>query len=123
MNEIIVEVKDLVKKFDSFTAVDHIQFQVRKGEIFGFLGPNGAGKSTTIRMLCGLLLPTSGEGQVADFNMMTEPEKIKQTIGYVSQKFSLYEDLTVFENLHFFGGVYGLSGPVHSKRESQVMRM
>ncbi len=123
MNEIIVEVKDLVKNFDSFTAVDHIQFQVRKGEIFGFLGPNGAGKSTTIRMLCGLLLPTSGEGRVAGFNMMTEPEKIKQTIGYVSQKFSLYEDLTVFENLHFFGGVYGLSGPLQSKRESQVLGM
>ncbi len=123
MNEIIVEVKDLVKKFDGFTAVDHIHFQVRKGEIFGFLGPNGAGKSTTIRMLCGLLLPTSGEGQVAGFNMMTEPEKIKQTIGYVSQKFSLYEDLTVFENLHFFGGVYGLSGPFQNKRESQVSKM
>ena len=123
MNESIVEVKDLVKKFASFPAVDHIHFQVRKGEIFGFLGPNGAGKSTTIRMLCGLLLPTSGEGQVAGFNMMTEPEKIKQTIGYVSQKFSLYEDLTVFENLHFFGGVYGLSGSFQSKRESQVLGM
>jgi ABC-2 type transport system ATP-binding protein len=121
MNSTIVEVKDLVKTFNGFTAVDRIQFQVRKGEIFGFLGPNGAGKSTTIRMLCGLLLPTSGSGQVAGFDILAEPEKIKQTIGYVSQKFSLYEDLTVFENLHFFGGVYGLSGSSQKKREEQIL--
>lgn len=123
MNSVVVEVKDLVKTFDGFTAVDHIQFQVRKGEIFGFLGPNGAGKSTTIRMLCGLLLPTSGKGQVAGFDIMTKPEKIKQAIGYVSQKFSLYEDLTVFENLHFFGGVYGLSGSSQRNRETQILGM
>ena len=97
--------------------MDHIHFQVKKGEIFGFLGPNGAGKSTTIRMLCGLLMPTSGKGKVAGFDIMNEPEKIKQVIGYMSQKFSLYEDLTVIENLHFFGGIYGLSGPLQKERE------
>ncbi len=92
-------------------------------EIFGFLGPNGAGKSTTIRMLCGLLLPTSGKGKVAGFDIMKEPEKIKQAIGYMSQKFSLYDDLTVGENLHFFGGVYGLFGSFQKKREDEVLRM
>ena len=105
-----VEVENLVKKFGDFVAVDHIHFQVNRGEIFGFLGPNGAGKSTTIRMLCGLLMPTSGKGRVAEFDIVKEPEKIKQVIGYMSQKFSLYEDLSVSENLHFFGGIYGLSG-------------
>ena len=110
MSDFVVEVEDLVRKFDNFVAVDHIRFQVEKGEIFGFLGPNGAGKSTTIRILCGLLLPTSGKGKVAGFDIMKEPEKIKRTIGYMSQKFSLYDDLTVVENLHFFGGIYGLSG-------------
>jgi ABC-2 type transport system ATP-binding protein len=118
-----VEVEDLVKTFGSFVAVDHIRFQVEKGEIFGFLGPNGAGKSTTIRMLCGLLLPTSGKGSVAGFDIMREPEKIKQVIGYMSQKFSLYDDLTVAENLHFFGGIYGLSGPSQREREAEVMEM
>jgi ABC-2 type transport system ATP-binding protein len=104
-------------------AVDHIHFQVEKGEIFGFLGPNGAGKSTTIRMLCGLLLPTSGKGKVAGFDIMKEPEKIKQAIGYMSQKFSLYDDLTVIENLHFFGGIYDLSGSFQRKREIEVLEM
>jgi ABC-2 type transport system ATP-binding protein len=103
--------------------VDHIHFQVGKGEIFGFLGPNGAGKSTTIRMLCGLLLPTSGKGMVAGFDLMKEPEKIKQVIGYMSQKFSLYDDLTVIENLHFFGGIYDLSGSLQRKRENEVLEM
>jgi ABC-2 type transport system ATP-binding protein len=96
---------------------------VEKGEIFGFLGPNGAGKSTTIRMLCGLLMPTSGKGKVAGFDIMKEPEKIKQAIGYMSQKFSLYDDLTVAENLHFFGGIYGLSGSFQRKREDEVLEM
>jgi ABC-2 type transport system ATP-binding protein len=123
MPTFVVEVEDLVKKFDSFVAVDHIHFQVEKGEIFGFLGPNGSGKSTTIRMLCGLLLPSSGEGKVAGFNLMKEPEKIKQVIGYMSQKFSLYDDLTVIENLHFFGGIYGLSGSLQRKREGEVLEM
>ena len=116
-----VEVEDIVKTFGSFVAVDHIHVQVKQGEIFGFLGPNGAGKSTTIRMLCGLLLPTSGRGRVAGFDLLKEPEKIKQVIGYMSQKFSLYDDLTVIENLHFFGGVYGLSGLSQRERENQVL--
>ena len=123
MNSIVVQVEDLVKKFDSFIAVDHIHFQVERGEIFGFLGPNGAGKSTTIRMLCGLLLPTSGKGRVAGFDIMKEPEKIKQVIGYMSQKFSLYDDLTVRENLHFFGGIYGLSGSLQTEREDRALEM
>jgi ABC-2 type transport system ATP-binding protein len=123
MSPFVVEVEDLVRKFDSFVAVDHIHFRVEKGEIFGFLGPNGAGKSTTIRILCGLLLPTSGKGKVAGFDIMKEPEKIKQAIGYVSQKFSLYDDLTVAENLHFFGGIYGLSGSFQKRRENEVLEM
>ena len=123
MRTFVVEVEDLVRTFGSFVAVDHIHFQVEKGEIFGFLGPNGAGKSTTIRMLCGLLLPTSGKGKVAGFDIMKEPEKIKQAIGYMSQKFSLYDDLTVAENLHFFGGIYGLSGSFQRKRENEVLEM
>jgi ABC-2 type transport system ATP-binding protein len=121
MDGFSVEVEDLVKTFGSFVAVDHIHVQVKQGEIFGFLGPNGAGKSTTIRMLCGLLLPTSGRGRVAGFDLLKEPERIKQVIGYMSQKFSLYNDLTVIENLHFFGGVYGLSGPSQREREEQVL--
>jgi len=121
MSSYAVEVEALVKTFGDFVAVDHIHFQVRKGEIFGFLGPNGAGKSTTIRMLCGLLMPTSGKGKVAEFDIVKEPEKIKQVIGYMSQKFSLYEDLTVLENLHFFGGIYGLSGPLQKEREKQAL--
>jgi ABC-2 type transport system ATP-binding protein len=121
MTEVSVEVSDLVKTFGTFLAVDHIGFQVKEGEIFGFLGPNGAGKSTTIRMLCGLLLPTSGSGRVAGFDLLKEPERIKQRIGYMSQKFSLYDDLTVIENLHFFGGVYGLSGPSQREREEQIL--
>ncbi len=118
-----VEVENLVKTFGTFVAVDRIHFQVNKGEIFGFLGPNGAGKSTTIRMLCGLLMPTSGKGRVAGFDLMKEPEKIKQVIGYMSQKFSLYEELTVSENLHFFGGIYGLSGSLQKEKEEQALRM
>ena len=123
MPTFVVEVEDLVKTFDSFIAVDHIRFQVEKGEIFGFLGPNGAGKSTTIRMLCGLLLPTSGKGKVAGFDIMKEPEKIKRAIGYMSQKFSLYDDLKVVENLHFFGGIYGLSGSSQKRRENEVLEI
>ena len=102
-----VEVENLTRTFGSFTAVDHITFRVRAGQIFGFLGPNGAGKSTTIRMLTGILPATEGSGRVAGFDMRTERKQIKQVIGYMSQKFSLYEDLTVRENLSFFGGVYG----------------
>lgn len=116
-----VEVEDLVKTFGAFVAVDHIGFQVKRGEIFGFVGPNGAGKSTTIRMLCGLLMPTSGRGRVGEFDIRKDPEKIKQMIGYMSQKFSLYEDLTIIENLHFFGGIYGLSGLLQKEREEKAL--
>jgi len=104
-----VTAKDLTRCFGDFIAVDNISFDVSKGEIFGFLGANGAGKTTTIRMLCGLLLPSSGQASVAGFDIYTEPENIKHSIGYMSQKFSLYEDLTVRENIEFYGGVYGLS--------------
>ena len=105
----IIETKDMVKKFGDFTANDHLTFQVRKGEIFGFLGANGAGKTTAIRILCGLSAPTSGQISVAGYDVYKETEKIKKSIGYMSQKFSLYEDLTVRENFRFYGGIYGLS--------------
>ena len=104
-----VEVENLTRVFGNFTAVDGITFRVRKGQIFGFLGPNGAGKSTTIRMLTGILPPTSGTGRVSGFDMVTERQEIKHAIGYMSQKFSLYEDLTVRENIDFFAGIYGAS--------------
>jgi len=103
-----VAVTDLVKRFGKFTAVDRITFSVRTGEIFGFLGPNGAGKSTTIRMLCGIIAPTSGAGHVAGLDLFSESERIKQTIGYMSQKFSLYPDLTPFENIRFYLGIYNV---------------
>ena len=103
-----VEVAGLVKRFGSFVAVDHIDLEVRKGEVFGFLGPNGAGKSTTIRMLCGLLKPTSGRALVAGFDVSSKPEAVRQNIGYMSQKFSLYNDLTVIENLRLFAGLYSV---------------
>lgn len=101
--------KELTKKFGDFIAVNHISFEVSKGEIFGFLGANGAGKTTAIRMLCGLLSPTSGEGIVAGYDIYKESDKIKKNIGYMSQKFSLYEDLTIKENMRLFGGIYGMS--------------
>ncbi|MBN1894796.1 ABC transporter ATP-binding protein [bacterium] len=104
-----VVVEDLSRSFGDFCAVDRISFQVKDGEIFGFLGANGAGKTTTIRMLCGLILPTSGRGLVEGLDIGKEAEEIRKIIGYMSQKFSLYEDLTVSENLEFFGGLYGLS--------------
>ncbi|OPZ86697.1 MAG: putative ABC transporter ATP-binding protein YbhF [bacterium ADurb.Bin429] len=118
-----VEVTDLVKRFGAFTAVDHISFTVPKGEIFGFLGPNGAGKSTTIRMLCGILVPTAGSGRVAGFDVVTESERIKTRIGYMSQKFSLYEDLTVEENIEFYGGVYGVSRHKLAERKQWILEM
>jgi len=118
-----VEIKDLVKAFGSFQAVDHVSLQVKRGETFGFLGPNGAGKSTTIRMLCGILLPTSGKGKVGGFDIFKESEKIKETIGYMSQKFSLYEDLTVEENLDFYAGLYRLSPLKRAERKEWVYRM
>lgn len=105
----IISVNDLTKKFGSFTAVDKISFDVTPGEIFGFLGANGAGKTTAMRMLCGLSIPTSGKATVAGFDVYKQTESIKKNIGYMSQKFSLYEDLTVKENIDFYGGVYGLT--------------
>ena len=107
--EIVISVKDLTKKFGSFTAVDHITLQVRRGEIFGFLGANGAGKTTAMRMLCGLSYPTSGSGTVAGYDILRQAEDIKRHIGYMSQKFSLYENLTVWENLSLFATIYGMS--------------
>ncbi len=101
-----VVVDKLEKRFGDFVAVDRVSFQVRKGEVFGFLGPNGAGKSTTIRMLCGILSPSGGQGSVAGFDVRTQPEQIKAHIGYMSQRFSLYQDLTVEENIDFYSGVY-----------------
>jgi ABC-2 type transport system ATP-binding protein len=108
--EKVVEIRNLTKKFGDFTAVNNISLSVEKGEIFGFLGPNGAGKTTTIKMLCGILVPTSGEGLVSGYDIISEQEKIKSIIGYMSQRFSLYEDLTVVENLSFYGSIYGLEG-------------
>jgi ABC-2 type transport system ATP-binding protein len=116
-----VEVSALTKKFGDFTAVDNVNFSVREGEIFGFLGPNGAGKSTTIKMLCGILVPTSGSGRVAGADIMTGQEQIKNSIGYMSQRFSLYEELTVAENLTFYGTVYGLEGSMLASRIRHVM--
>jgi len=121
--DIAVQVEHLTRRFDAFIAVDNISFQVQRGEIFGFLGPNGAGKSTTIRMLCGLLRPSMGNGTVAGFDVMTEAEEIKLNIGYMSQKFSLYEDLTVEENINFYGGIYGLNGRQLDGRRDWALRM
>ena len=117
-------VRDLTKKFGSFTAVDHISFDVRKGEIFGFLGANGAGKTTAMRILCGLSIPTSGEGTVAGFDIRTQQEEIKKHIGYMSQRFTLYPDLKVCENIELFGGIYGLNDrKIEEKRVSMLKRL
>ncbi len=121
--EVSVAVQDLVKRFGAFTAVDHVTFSTRKGEVFGFLGPNGSGKSTTIRILCGLLRPTSGRAVVAGFDVASDPESVRRRIGYMSQKFSLYNDLTVLENLRFYGGLYGVTGARLSQRINWALRM
>jgi ABC-2 type transport system ATP-binding protein len=118
-----VEIHDLVKTFGAFVAVDHVSLDVEKGEIFGFLGPNGAGKSTTIRMLCGLLTPTSGRASVNGFDVASQPEEIRRTIGYMSQKFSLYDDLTVEENIDFFTGIYGVPRGRRAERKDYVLEM
>jgi len=110
--------KNLTRKFGDFTAVDSVTLEVNKGEIFGFLGANGAGKTTAIRMLTGLLLPTSGEASIAGFDVASEPQSVRKKIGYMSQRFSLYEDLTVWENIRFYGGVYGLTD--HQINEKSV---
>jgi len=118
-----IQVNNLTKRFGNFTAVDNISFNVKEGEVFGFLGANGAGKSTAIRMLCGILSPTSGDAIVGGYNVMNEPDKVKKVIGYMSQKFSLYNDLSVEENINFFGGVYGLEGKKFKERKDWVLQI
>jgi ABC-2 type transport system ATP-binding protein len=118
-----VVVENLEKRFGGFVAVNRVSFEVAKGEIFGFLGPNGAGKSTTIRMLCGILAPTSGTGRVAGFDIRTQSEKIKANIGYMSQKFSLYQDLTVEENIDFYSGIYCIPSELKEERKQWVIEM
>ena len=118
-----VEVDRLTRRFGSFVAVDDMSFKVKKGEIFGFLGPNGAGKSTTIRMLCGLLAPTSGKAMVSGFDVGANPDAVKATIGYMSQRFSLYDDLTVEENVNFYGGIYGLENQRLKDRKQWAIAM
>jgi ABC-2 type transport system ATP-binding protein len=118
-----ISIKDLEKKFGSFTAVNKISFDIPKGKIFGFLGPNGSGKSTTIRMICGVIRPTSGSGKVLGYDLIRDTEKIKQNIGYMSQKFSLYEDLTVEENLDFYGNIYMMPEDELRERKKQLIEM
>lgn len=118
-----IEVRNLTKKFENFTSVDNISFEVGEGEVFGFLGSNGAGKSTTIKMLCGILSPTSGDAYVGGFSISKDPDMVKRNIGYMSQKFSLYNDLTVNENINFFGGVYGLRDKILSDRKKWVLEI
>ncbi len=122
-SDLAIQVTGLTKRFGRFVAVDRVSFSVRRGEIFGFLGPNGSGKSTTIRMLCGILLPTSGTGRVAGFDVAEQPEQVRENIGYMSQKFSLYEELTVQENLDFFAGIYGLAPADASTRLGEVLAL
>ncbi|NLD48007.1 MAG: ABC transporter ATP-binding protein [Clostridiaceae bacterium] len=121
--EYAIEVSNLVKKFGSFTAVDNISFKIPQGSIFGFLGPNGSGKSTTIRILCGALHPTSGEARVMGYDVVKSAEKVRQNIGYMSQRFSLYEDLTVEENLDFYAGIYGLDKATSCDRKKELIIM
>ena len=121
-NGFAISVKDLTKRFGNFTAVDAISFDVNKGEIFGFLGANGAGKTTAMRMLCGLSLPTSGDVVVAGFDVYKQTEQIKRNIGYMSQKFSLYEDLTVKENIRFYAGIYGKSNDFIKSKTKALLK-
>ncbi|MDR0427011.1 MAG: ABC transporter ATP-binding protein [Dysgonamonadaceae bacterium] len=121
MNNIVIETENLTKRFGKFTAVDSISFNVRKGEIFGFLGANGAGKTTAMRMLCGLSKPTSGKGTVAGYDITRRPEPIKRNIGYMSQRFSLYEDLKVWENIRLFGGIYGMSDSQIAEKTNELL--
>jgi ABC-2 type transport system ATP-binding protein len=123
MSDAAIDVRNLTKRFGTFTAVDQIRFSVRRGEIFGFLGANGAGKSTTIRMLCGLLEPTSGTATVGGYDIIRETEQVKRNIGYMSQRFSLYDDLTVRQNISFYGGVYGLRNSRLRERTEWVLTM
>jgi len=122
--ETVIKANKLTKRFGDFVAVDEITFDVYKGEIFGFLGANGAGKTTAMRMLCGLSTPTSGEATVAGFDVFTQPEEIKKNIGYMSQKFSLYEDLSVLENIEFYGGIYGLNrSEIREKNKELISKL
>jgi ABC-2 type transport system ATP-binding protein len=123
MNVAAIDVRDLTRRFGAFTAVDQLSFDVQPGEIFGFLGANGAGKSTTIRMLCGLLRPTSGTAFIDGIDVSRDPEGVKRRIGYMSQRFSLYEQLTIDQNIRFFGGIYGLSGHQLQERRDFVLEM
>jgi len=120
--EKVIKVKELTKRFGDFTAVDSISFEVEKGEIFGFLGANGAGKTTAMRMLCGLSIPTSGQAVVAGFDVYKQTESIKKSIGYMSQKFSLYEDLTVKENIRFYAGIYGKSDQFIKEKTAFILQ-
>ena len=122
MNEIVIETENLTKTFGNFTAVNHISFKVFKGEIFGFLGANGAGKTTAMRMLCGLSKPTSGKGTVAGFDIYRQAENVKENIGYMSQKFSLYEDLKVWENIRLFAGIYGMNDRQISEKTNILLK-
>ena len=121
-NEKVISAEKLTKRFGDFTAVDEISFDVERGEIFGFLGANGAGKTTAMRMLCGLSLPTSGKASVAGFDVFKENEKIKKNIGYMSQKFSLYEDLTVRENIRFYAGIYGMTDNYIKEKTAKLLK-
>ena len=121
MEENVIYTRELTKRFGTFTAVDRISFNVRRGEIFGFLGANGAGKTTAMRMLCGLSVPTAGEGRVAGFDIATEAEEVKKHIGYMSQRFSLYEDLKVWENLRLFGGIYGMKDKEIARKTDEML--
>lgn len=121
MSDIVISVKNLTKQFGNFVAVDNISFDVQRGEIFGFLGANGAGKTTAMRMLCGLSYPTSGSGTVAGYDVMRNGEQIKRHIGYMSQRFSLYNDLTVWENMRLFASIYGLSKKHTEERATELL--
>lgn len=121
MNDIVIQTNRLTKKFGSFTAVDHICFEVKQGEIFGFLGANGAGKTTAMRMLCGLSKPTSGKGMVAGFDIYRQAEQVKKNIGYMSQKFSLYDDLKVWENIRLFAGIYGMKDRDIARKTDELL--
>lgn len=122
MSDKVITADGLTKKFGDFTAVDHISFEVSKGEIFGFLGANGAGKTTAMRMFCGLSLPTAGKATVAGFDVFSQNEKIKKTIGYMSQRFSLYDDLTVYENIKFYAGIYGMGNKQIKDKADVILR-